>query len=215
SLCFSPSGKALTASAGRSVVLWDAETGKETRRIPVRGRPRFSPDGKVLGVGDNWTITLWDVDTGKKLGPHLHGHDCVVQSVQFRPDGKTLVATSRDALHCWQVHTGKRIGGFEAPGVEHGVHSPDGAILAVRKWSSEGERIELRDSATGKLLQDLAAHTSNSLTDLVFSPDGKTLAVSIGDSDRTIRFWDVATGKRIRQFGMPEVTARKLAFSPD
>jgi RNA polymerase sigma factor (sigma-70 family) len=215
SLDFSPSGKVLAASAGRSVILWDAETGKETRRIPGRGLVRFSPDGKVLGVADNWTITLWDVDTGKKLGPHLDGHNCVVFSVQFLPDSKTLVSTGRDTLHSWQVHTGKRIGGFEAPRIEYGVHSPDGTILAVRKCSDKGERIELRDSATGKVLHDLAAHTSNSLTDLVFSPDGKTLAVSIGNSDRNIRFWDVVTGKRKRQFGMPEVTARKLAFSPD
>src|SRR5262249_20154944 len=140
---------------------------------------------------------------------------CVVQSVQFRPDGKTLVSTSRDTLHSWQVHTGKRIGGFEAPGIGYGVHSPDGTILAVRKCSDKGERIELRDSATGKVLHDLAAHTSNSLTAMVFSPDGKTLAVSIGNSDRNIRFWDVVTGKRIREFSMPEVTARQLAYSPD
>jgi dipeptidyl aminopeptidase/acylaminoacyl peptidase len=39
--------------------------------------------------------------------------------------------------------------------------------------------------------------------------------VSIGNSDRNIRFWDVVTGKRIREFSMPEVTARQLAYSPD
>jgi hypothetical protein len=85
----------------------------------------------------------------------------------------------------------------------------------VGKRSDNGERIELQESATGKVLHDLAAHTSNSLTAMVFSPDGKTLAVSIGNSDRNIRFWDVVTGKRIRELSMPEVTARKLAFSPD
>jgi WD40 repeat protein len=215
SLDFSPSGKTLAASEGRSVILWDAETGKETRRIPGRGRVRFSPDGKVLSVADPWTITLWDVDTGKKLGPHLHGHDCVVESVTFRPDGKTLVSTSRDTLHSWQVHTGRRIGGFEGHGIEHGAHSPDGTILAVRKWTSTGERIQLWETASGKKLHELDAQTRNSLMDLVFSPDGKTLAVAIGDSDRTIRFWDVVTGEPIRQFGMPEVTAQRLAFSPD
>jgi WD40 repeat protein len=54
-------------------------------------------------------------------------------------------------------------------------------------------------------------HGGNVLS-IAFSPDGKTLA-SAG-SDRKIRFWDLATGKEIRQFSARGAISG-IAFSPD
>src|SRR5262249_15206286 len=61
SLRFSPCGKTLAAAANGSVILWEADTGKEVWRLPEGGRwspPRgcvvFSPDGKALAVADPW-----------------------------------------------------------------------------------------------------------------------------------------------------------------
>src|SRR5205085_7304910 len=48
---------------------------------------------------------------------------------------------------------------------------------------------------------------------LAFSPDQRLLA-STGD-DYTVRLWDVATGKVIRDLSRPGAIARSLAFSPD
>jgi WD40 repeat protein len=48
---------------------------------------------------------------------------------------------------------------------------------------------------------------------LVFSPDGRTLAS--GGGDRTVRLWDVATGKERRHFAGHQGVVRAVAFSPD
>jgi RNA polymerase sigma factor (sigma-70 family) len=50
---------------------------------------------------------------------------------------------------------------------------------------------------------------------LAWSPDGKWVASGGGFSDWTIRLWDPATGKEIRQLAGPITPVRALAVSPD
>src|SRR5947209_4969541 len=48
---------------------------------------------------------------------------------------------------------------------------------------------------------------------VAFSPDGKTLAA--GGWDGSIRLWDVATSKELRQFVGHKGWVKSVAFSPD
>jgi WD40 repeat protein/tRNA A-37 threonylcarbamoyl transferase component Bud32 len=52
------------------------------------------------------------------------------------------------------------------------------------------------------------------VTGVVFLNDGRRF-VSCGDSDQTIRVWDVATGKELARFGNDDVTFDCLALCPD
>src|SRR5207248_924097 len=64
---FSPDGRVVaTCSQGMDVILWDAVTGKEIRRLlnyQTVMKTAFSPDGRTLAAAHNaGTVLLWDVD---------------------------------------------------------------------------------------------------------------------------------------------------------
>ncbi len=71
--------------------------------------------------------------------------------------------------------------------------SPDGKRVAA---SGADFAIRIWEFPSGKLLHECKGH-SDKLSDIVFSPDSKTL-YSGGGKDRTIRQWDVDTGKEVR-----------------
>ncbi len=55
--------------------------------------------------------------------------------------------------------------------------------------------------------------TVTRVNSVVFSPDGKTLASA--SDDKTVRLWEAASGKEIRQFQGHGNTVRSVVFSPD
>jgi RNA polymerase sigma factor (sigma-70 family) len=214
---FSRCGKILAAATGDWVSVREADTGKEIRRIPKgafeNGLVAFGPDSKVLALSNAWTITLWDIATGKRRDPSDR-HEEGIATVRFLPDGKTLTSTSRAARYFWQLATGKTIRQFEGLRFALGSLSPDGKTLAVSE-ASDNQVIELWDMTSGKKLRDWRTPQQYWRYDLVFSPDGKTLAMMPDPNPSgTIHFWDVTTGRLIRRLAVQEGLVKWLAFSP-
>ncbi|MCB9101985.1 MAG: protein kinase [Anaerolineales bacterium] len=61
-------------------------------------------------------------------------------------------------------------------------------------------------------LKTFTGHTHN-VNFAAFSPDGQTIATA--SDDKTIRLWDVATGREIRRFKGHKSGVKSVAFSPD
>jgi WD40 repeat protein len=106
--------------------------------------------------------------------------------------------------------------------VQHGVtgqlcFSPDGRLLAA---VGHDHTIRLWEAATGKTVLVLPGHQGGvgrpyflaGVNCLAFSADGKTLVS--GGEDRSIRLWDVGSGKQVSQFLGHEEGVRKVSLAP-
>ncbi len=234
SLAFSPDGKTLVVGDGDySLRFWDVAAGKKLREIPgIGGRTTyrsyhdggiqcivFSRDGKKLVLGRDNELTLLDTQTGKEVLP-LQAHQSAVRRLFFSPDGKRLLTTSDDPARMvveWDATSGRLIRPLPGKAVQaHGMaFSPDRTIMVS---TGNGTALHLWDTTSGKEIRriPLPIKVSHTPGDVVFSPDGKLLAVVAAEWE-AVWLFDSATGKQVctvEDMGSPGRIA-SLAFSPD
>jgi WD40 repeat protein len=213
-VAFSPDGRLIASGAQRAIVrLWDVATGKEVRHWKGEGgrieAVAFSPDGKTLAWGGG-RIQLADLATGQERMP-ANGHSFQITSLALTPDGKVLTSMGWDGgVRLWETVTGKERAQFAGPRdtVAPRIVSPDGKMVVARNAAESG--FEFWDAASGQLLRSVLGPPARALG-VAFSADGTTVAAV--SSDKTIRIWEVATGRELQTI---KGSARyPLALSPD
>ena len=224
--------------------MWDIATGKQKHTLTVPrfriGDVSFNSDGKTLasvsvsamskrfiGWADPYIqtigiastrseIELWDVATGKHKETIETGD--LRFNILFSPDGKTLASVYDKNISLWDVTTGKckQILGGNTSRIRSMSFSLDSHTFASGSW----QEIHVWDVAIDKQNEivsirhprlTLKGHTSY-VNNLSFSPDGQTLAS--GSEDKTIRLWDVATGKQKNTI-RHSLNLSSISISPD
>jgi WD40 repeat protein len=227
---FSADGK-VVASNGRDEGLhvWDTATGKLLHRFgnedTVQQLFTFGPCGQALALlEDNGQLSLCDGGTGKKLRswagpvhPALRQGTPVLFAMAWSPDGRLLAVPRQPAklpdvqIELWEAKTSTKRKTLQF----HPAAVMDWQVNAVLEAQQAIKSVGLPDFSyftDPPWTLMIGPEVPGSCTALVFTPDGKHLAVATAD---TIYLLDVGTGKQVRSFGGPHVWGRSVALSPD
>ena len=178
----------------------------------------FSPDGTILASA-SWDgkVKLRDVAKRKTIATitnidpayGLYGLEHGGHTLAFSPDGKTL-ALAAWSVALWDIATQKKIANFSwFNSLSHSIaFSPDGQLLAVLS----SQNAWLYDVATFRILARIVVPASN-FTFAMFSPDGKTLALSSWHG--MVQLWDVKKRKTMAMLEGHVGGVRSMSFSPD
>src|SRR5262249_24021105 len=135
----------------------------------------------------------------------------------FSPDGSRFAsAGGRDesAIKLWDTVTGQEVWSLTGPkgGISKLAFSPNGQTQAT--CSSTG--VTFWEVATSKELRTLRPEGKSQYVAVAFSPNWKTLAVSVKDgSSGSIKFRELSEEKWLGTIPQSTVTTTGLQFSPD
>src|SRR5439155_12476854 len=197
-------------SSERVVRQWDVHTGKAAGFFGDKSddqRGRFAglvsclalmPDGKTLAVGDSNALRFVDLTSGQDR-PLPNGHSQAVAYLTYSPDAKHLVTRSGDlTMRVWDAVTGKQLKQLPVPATAMNFNAtPDGRTVAI---VDERGVLTLVDGDTGKQLANLGGEKTNVAPVIVFSPDGRILAVRRAGATH-LELYDVPSGKERCRLG--------------
>ncbi len=215
---FSPDRtRAATGVVGRSVRLWDVETGECLRQLVghterVWGLAWSSDGQRILsGARDN-TARLWDALTGKCLRV-LEGHTGFVRSAEFGADGRRAITASGDrhdrGVRVWDLETGQCLRVLEghAEGAYYALLASDGRRAVS---GSKDGTVRIWDVEAGICIRVIQVHDYH-VQCLAWSKDER----GILSCSREIRLWDIESGQCLRTFEGHTETIRSVEWSPD
>ena len=203
-ISISPNGTvAATASADKTVRVWDAESGILLRVLPIGDQAydvAILRDNRHAAVTAGHTLDLWDLSQGKRIfqvkAPQarlasLHHSDLVI------------LGDGGDGVALWDIAQGRLVKQLlprrqvNNLGIRAVDLSMDDRLLACAR---EDGVIQLIDISTGEIRQQLTGHRGL-ISAVQFSRNANTLT-SFGH-DATIRQWDVRSGTTLHtiQYG--------------
>jgi HEAT repeat protein len=181
----------------------------------------FSPDDRLGITLSNVSFHVWDVARAREAErpgraakrPLIHGFPLAIS-----PDGAFAVSTdSRGvATALWRVDTGREVRELqEVRGARCFTFTTDSKSLLVGFGTGEIKRIDLSDGAViqtlgkGRLLES----TECMVTGMRCPSNGRPMLVSC--YGRSLKSWDLQSGKELRTFDEPDKQAQLLALSSD
>lgn len=239
---FSTVNNRLSLSASSPIKYFASYSSRETKSLTfstetfkwaTAGCRKLGPDGSCAEAD----LSVWDTAARLPISRLItedsgNSIESAIEGVAFSPDGKVLV-TASDKLYLWDTANGQPLGqlGGSSQELSSVAYSPDGKILAAGSCAKIDERDIGQTCAQGEirlwnadtrqpLPQPLLGHTG-SVTMLVFSPDGKTLASSDGNN---IILWNVETRQSLGEIRTGHLAKEgssvpnpiiSMAFSPD
>ena len=219
---FSPDGRCIASANGRTVKLWDAQSGMELRTLTGHENSVdcvcLSPDGRQIASGDlDGGIKVWDAARGVELRTLKCGDKRVCQ-VSFSPDGQQIVSIESDStirlwnLNTWVQTATAKVDDRDTVDLNPDVHNPDVHFAPDgKRIAATSSTIDICDAVSGKMLYTLKRDKCP-VSSICFSPDGRHIASAGADG---VKLWDAGSDPEVRVFKGHTGRVNDICFSPD
>lgn len=206
-IAFSRDGRLITAADGKTVLIWDADTGQQVQMVELPNqhspiRFGFSKDGKTLVVAGREKMWQMDVISGKLTEVATHGFMDNGQPVTYgrfvtvQDDDWVVVTVQRPGQQTWDL-TAWNLTTGQHRYIATGLPSRGGGFSPCGRWRITFDsdrvtgfpRIFVWDIPAQRRVAVFQGHWL-SVTGTAVSPDGTTLATS--SLDGTVKLWDLA-----------------------
>ncbi|MDR3418963.1 MAG: TIR domain-containing protein [Nevskia sp.] len=154
----------------------------------------YSHDGALIATGAaDGLLKIWSA-ASRKLIRSVPADPQSLNVLNFSADGKRIVGGGESSgLKIWMVEDGRLVGNFDCGGKEvlNAAFSSDGRYVSA---STYGGATKVWDTTNGELVAsfDIPVAVMSA-----FSPDGKRIAVGVGDE---VRFWDIRQRQYVWRF---------------
>jgi WD40 repeat protein/class 3 adenylate cyclase len=222
-LAMSPDGRTLySAGDDGRMILWDLGRDRRlARSFALRQEfedietPRgidVSPDGKTLAFTDRGgTVELLDTATLRRRRT-VKAIQGFAAAVAFSPNGRLLAVGGEDGqVTLWDARTLTPAGVLRglSENVQALAFSPNGESIAAAEVDAERHRLHVWNVRRRTVT---ARADTPAVASLVFSPDGRLIALAGTDGGTEIR--EVRSGRVVKSIPT-EGLSRSVAFSPD
>jgi serine/threonine protein kinase/sugar lactone lactonase YvrE len=216
-LLFADGQRLLSASADKTIRLWDLRSGSVLRtwdkQTSFVNTVLLSPDETQLYSGNaDGTLQSWAIAADQPSWQQPLAHSGAVNTLGRTPDGQRLVSGGADGtLHIWDASTGQGLRSLSAHqgAVNTLVITADGQYILSGGTDRD---VKVWDIDSGELVQTFQGHGSF-VNALVLSPDGRFLFSA--SADGTVRHWQIDTGELIHTLEGHESYVNDVVFSRD
>lgn len=225
-LAYSRDGKKLASVSDDGVILWDAQTGRQLKRLIPRSDARtrhtfaaldISPDGEEIAMYEPSRIYILELESGRELlsipmDPRTTnpGSDA---EIRYSPNGERLAFCGRGLL-LFDTATGKLAQKCDTENHRAALYgtcwSPDGKHVAaatlqpaVLCWSAEtGEVVRRFESKDGRMFSKCPT----------ISADGQLMLAPTGFG---VNVWRFADGELLRKVPVEGDVIMTIVLTPD
>jgi len=219
SAAFTPDGRAVAGSDGRSVKVWDALSGMELRTRTIAGAVTFSSDGRLLVVqiGGSGVAEVFEAESGVKLHTIESGNPDLGFGAVFSPEQRWLAAGDRSGtIRVWDIATGRLTGELRTK-QGNSTESPvsidaNGRFLVASGTTGNVTVWDIGAGAPVRAIRSGPTETTFFRQTTRLGPDGRLVTLALSDRGGTLSMLDVAGGRQL--YALP-MNARRVALSRD